>query len=266
MVRRAERSLRDQARAGIEHAGHGVNLGGFERFFKRERGKDGGQPLGQHGFARAGRADHQNVVAAGGGHFEGALGGLLAAHIAEVDGEVLELAEDLFGRNAEGFALNHADHRGVEQVDDVEQRGDGIDVDTFDNCRFSRVGSREDEIGNPFFAGQDSHRQHAGDGAHTAVEAELADQQEFAEVVVAQRAVGAQDADRDGKIEPRAFFFQVRGGEIDGDEGGRDQVAGVLNGRAHAVATLAHGCIGQAHGVEVVLIADRTAVVDFHVD
>ena len=34
VVRRAERPLRDQARAGIEHAGHGVNLGGLERFFE----------------------------------------------------------------------------------------------------------------------------------------------------------------------------------------------------------------------------------------
>ena len=101
VVRRAEGPLRDQARAGIEHPGHGVNLGGFERFFKGERGKDGGQPLGQHGFAGAGRADHQNVVAAGGGHFQGALGGLLAAHIAEVDGEVFELAEELFGGHAD---------------------------------------------------------------------------------------------------------------------------------------------------------------------
>ena len=85
VVRRAEGALRDQARAGFENAGDGVNLGGFERFFEGERGEDRRQALGEHGFAGAGRADHENVVAAGRGHFKSALGGLLAAHIAEVD-------------------------------------------------------------------------------------------------------------------------------------------------------------------------------------
>ncbi len=64
---------------------------------KGERRKDRGQPLGEHGLAGAGRADHEDVVAAGGGDFEGALGGLLSAHIFEVDREMLELAEQGFG-------------------------------------------------------------------------------------------------------------------------------------------------------------------------
>ena len=80
---------------GVEHAGDGVDLGGFERLLEGERREDRGQPLGQHGLAGAGRADHEDVVAAGRGHFERALGGLLAAHIVEVDGEVLQLAEQL---------------------------------------------------------------------------------------------------------------------------------------------------------------------------
>jgi hypothetical protein len=37
---------------------------------KAQRREDGGQPLGQHGLARAGRADHQDVVAAGGGDLQ----------------------------------------------------------------------------------------------------------------------------------------------------------------------------------------------------
>ena len=101
VVRRAEGPLRDQAGRGVEHAGDGVNLGGFQSLFEGERRQDGGQALGQHGFAGAGRADHQNVVAAGGGYFEGALGRLLAAHILEVHGEVLQLAEQRLGGDAD---------------------------------------------------------------------------------------------------------------------------------------------------------------------
>jgi hypothetical protein len=85
-----------------------VNLGGLERFFKRERRQDGGQPLGEHGLARAGRADHEDVVAAGGRNFKGALGGLLSAHIFEVDGEVLKLAEQFLRVDVEGLALDDA--------------------------------------------------------------------------------------------------------------------------------------------------------------
>ena len=95
VMRRAEGPLRDEACAGVEHAGDGVNLGGFERFLEGERGEDRRQALGEHGFAGAGRTDHENVVAAGGGHFKGALGGLLAANIAKVHRELLELSEEI---------------------------------------------------------------------------------------------------------------------------------------------------------------------------
>src|ERR1039458_9794950 len=73
VVGRAEGALSDEALGGVEYAGDGMNLGGFQSLFKGERGEDGGQALGQHGFAGAGRADHENVVAAGGGPLSGAL-------------------------------------------------------------------------------------------------------------------------------------------------------------------------------------------------
>jgi hypothetical protein len=111
VMRRAKRPLRDQAGRRIEHSGDGVNLGGLESLFKRERRKDGGQALGQHGFARAGRPDHENVVAARRGHFQRALGRLLAAHIAKVHAEVLQLAEQLLRVDAVGLALDDADDR-----------------------------------------------------------------------------------------------------------------------------------------------------------
>ncbi len=78
------------------------------------------------------------------------------------------------------------------------------------------------------------------------------------DVVDAQRAVGAEDSEGDGKIEAGAFFFQVGGREVDGDEGGRNEVAGVLDGGAHAVAAFAHRRVGQADGVEDDLFLQTT--------
>ena len=48
--------------------------------------------------------------------------------------------------------------------------------------------------------------------------------------------------------------------------GGRNQVAGVLDGGAHAVAALAHRGVGQAHGVEVILLGDHAAIVHLDID
>ncbi len=69
-----------------------------------------------------------------------------------------------------------------------------------------------------------------------------------------------------GRSKPGAFLLDVGGSEVDGDERGGNQVAGVLDGGANAVAALAHGGVGQADGVEVVLIGNDTAVVDFDID
>ena len=68
-----------------------------------------------------------------------------------------------------------------------------------------------------------------------------------------QCTVCAENSEGDGQIEAGAFFLEVGGGEVDGDVGGRNEIAGVLDGGAHAIAAFAHGGVGQADGVEVVL-------------
>ena len=45
VVRRAERAVGDQTAARIEHAGHGVDLGGLERLLERERRRIDGRRL-----------------------------------------------------------------------------------------------------------------------------------------------------------------------------------------------------------------------------
>src|SRR5579863_4431217 len=111
---RTERTLRDEPGCGVEDPGDGVNLCGLERFFKGKRREDGGQAFGEHRLARARRANHEDVVAAGGRDLESALRGLLTADIFEVDGEVLQFAEELFRLDLEGLALNLSHDGGVE--------------------------------------------------------------------------------------------------------------------------------------------------------
>ena len=84
MVRRAERAGATVRRPFVELAGDRGDHRHFEQLARRERRQDRGQPARQHRLAGAGRADHQQVVAAGGGDLERALGGLLALDVGEV--------------------------------------------------------------------------------------------------------------------------------------------------------------------------------------
>ena len=81
---------------GIADSGDGADLGGLERFFRAERRENRWQALGELCLAGAGRADHEDIVAARCGDFESTHGGLLTAHIFEVGEEVPQLAEKLF--------------------------------------------------------------------------------------------------------------------------------------------------------------------------
>ena len=65
-------------------AGQRAHHGGLERLVRLERRQDAGQARRQHRLARAGRADHQEVMAAGRRDLEHALGGLLALDLGEV--------------------------------------------------------------------------------------------------------------------------------------------------------------------------------------
>ncbi len=83
VVRRPERPLARQAPRS--HARCAVHLGDFERLLEHGRREDPGQPPRQHGLARTGRADHEQVVPTGGRDLECALGVRLAAHVGKVE-------------------------------------------------------------------------------------------------------------------------------------------------------------------------------------
>ena len=84
MMRVAERPLAQQP-AAAQPAGDRMDHADFERLGRFERRQDAGQPRRQHRLAGAGRADHQQIVPAGGGDFERALGALLALDVLEVE-------------------------------------------------------------------------------------------------------------------------------------------------------------------------------------
>ena len=221
--------------------------------------QDGGHALGEHGLAGAGRADHEDVVASGAGDLDGALGGLLAANVFEIDEELLGFAQQ---RVAVGFDGDDA-VAGVHEVNHVEQRAHGIDIQAGDHGGFLGVGFGNDHAGDFLSASFDGDGESATNAAHAAVERKFSDEKAVGHFFFGEAAVGSDDAKSHGQVESGAFFLDVGGSEVDGDVRGRDVVAAVLQRGADAVAAFAHGGIGQADGVEVVLIALDAGAVDF---
>ncbi len=251
VVGRAEGAVGDEAFVAVENAGDGMNLGGLEGFLEAQRREDRREALGEHGFAGAGWADHEDVVATGSGDFEGALGDVLAANVAKIGLILDSFVEEGCAIDDQRLSEDAALGGGVEEFADFEERGDGIDVDAGDDGGLACVGGWDNEVVNAGGACGDGDGQHALYCAEGAVETELADEDEVGDVLDGESAVGSEDADSDGEIEAGAFFFEVSGGEVDGDAGGREIEAGVFDGGADAVARLANSGVGEADGGEV---------------
>src|ERR1019366_8237062 len=141
-----------------------------------------------------------------------------------------------------------------------------VDVDAFNHSGLARVGGGNHQVSDAGGPGGHGDGQHSLHRPQAAVEAQLADQQEVGDVLDVERAVGSENSDGDGQIEAGASLLDVGRGQVDGDAGGRNVEAGVLDGGAHAVAGLADGGVGQADGVELLFVGLDAGEVDLDVD
>ena len=148
VVRRTIGPGADQTARIFQNSRDAVNARGFDGFFERHRRQNRGDAFGQHGFAGAGRADQQNVVAAGAGDFQGALRGHLAAHVAHVHGILIGLGKHLRSIHLDGLKRFGR----VDQIDGLRQRLHAEDADAFDHRGFARVGFRDDDVFDAAFA------------------------------------------------------------------------------------------------------------------
>ena len=84
MMRRAERPAVGRARRLASNAGDRMDHRDFQKLARGERRQDRRQPLRQHRLARAGRAAHQKIMAAGCRDLERPLGALLSLDVAQI--------------------------------------------------------------------------------------------------------------------------------------------------------------------------------------
>jgi hypothetical protein len=253
MVRGAERPRAGQGAAG-DQTGHRMHHRGLQQFDRRQRRQKARQALGHHRLARAGRPDEQQVVAAGGRDLQRALGGFLAAHVAQVE---RALAVDHRPRPGRGHHLGSSD-----VIDHADQRARGQDLGLARPGRLWPVGFRADQA-EAQRIGRHRRRQGSGHRRDAAVQAELADRRPFLQRVHGQHAHGAHQPQRDGQVVVAAFLLGVGRGEIDHDALGQAE-AEAGKGRPHALTALGHGLVGQAHDEEGAV--HRTAVGDLDLD
>jgi hypothetical protein len=160
----AKRAVHDKTRRGRLGDG-GSDLGDFERAVMFERRQDPWKPSGEHDFAGSRRADHHEVVAAGGGHLEGALGSLAAADFTEI------------GRASERVAVRSRELDGgnaAEVIDELAQGADGEDLQRSETRCLGGVSGRHEDGFDSFAGSGLGDSDPAAQGTNGAVEVELA--------------------------------------------------------------------------------------------
>lgn len=262
VVRRAEGTAIDKALTGVEEAGDRVNLRGLDGFGLGHVGHDGGHAFGEHGLAGAGRADHEDVVATGGGDFEGAFDVVLALDLVEVGSVFAVVALDEDGA---GFGS-----AGVLASDEFPGFAEGLEAVNFQVANdggFAGIFFGEQEATTSGGLGSEGDGEGSSDRAEGAIEGEFADDHEVVGLREGFLFLAGDHGEGDGEIEGGALFFEVGGGEIDGVDAVGVFVSGGENSGGNAVAGFADGGVREADDIDAPgVIAISLAGGDFNLD
>ena len=133
------------------------------------------------------------------------LGGLLAADVFEIHVELLRLAEQLAGVDLQpGNPV-----AGIDVMNHVEQRFDGIDLNSLDHGGFASVHFGYNQPLPRCDAPRSRSAKRRALRGTLPSEGEFADKQRVGHLLLPQTAVGAEDAQRHGQVEAGPFFANV---------------------------------------------------------
>src|SRR5712691_5124515 len=134
------------------------------------------------------------------------------------------------------------------QINCTAQVGNWINIHTrYDRC-FLGVFVRQNYMLDQGIAREDGDWQCTFNWTNSTIKRKLTHTQHMNEVVLfSQITVGTEDSECDGKIETRALFANVRWRKVDSDSLKRKEESAVADGRADALARLAHRSVGQAN-------------------
>jgi hypothetical protein len=89
--------------------------------------------------------------------------------------------------------------------------------------------------------------EHASHGLDSSIEGELTQGDGVLSPPWLEYAGGGENAQRHGQVEARADLADLGGRQVDGDPVHGELESRVADGRAHAIAALAHGGVREAH-------------------
>lgn len=249
MVGRTERARGDEGVPASEEPGDRENFGDFDAFFEIELGEDRGERFGENGLPASRRTAHQDIVAPGGGDFEGAFGVFLAA-------DVLHIEE-------KGFFLEERFHIDIRMRSDrtcfaevsggVEERRDRNHGDAAYHRCFGGVFLGNIELGKTEALGEEGDREDTANGADFAVQGEFTDEEFVSEIEI--ELFGCQEKPESHRyVVDRGILGQIGRGEVDGNAAEavwREKTA-IFDGGTDAVAGFLDRGIGEADHSEMV--------------
>ena len=124
-----------------QEAHDAVDLGGFQGFVEAHLGQDRRQALGQHGLARPGRADHDDVVPPGGRDLQGPLDLLLTFDFAEVEGKGFGTEKEVLTGHGKSGNFGYT----IQEFHHLPQSADRHDGHPFHYRRFQGVGLGQEQ-------------------------------------------------------------------------------------------------------------------------
>ena len=242
VVRTAEGPAGQQRVLRVRQPRHGPDSGDGQRLLPAHIRQDGGQPLGQHGLARAGRADQQQVVAACRGDLQGPFGVFLPHHVPQVRaGGLVRLR-----RPRRGGGETRLPPQVARQSLHVRHT---VDCEPFRQRGLGGIFRRDIQLLHAGVPGRQGHGQHAGDAPQRPGEGQLPDERRLFRGRRQLPARG-QQPHKYGQIVDRARLFLPGGGQVHGDPADGELGPAVLHRRPYPLPGLPHGGVRQAHDVK----------------
>src|SRR4030095_9310885 len=173
-----------------------MDLCDLERFFKFERWQDGRQTLREHCLAGSRRSDKENVVATSARDLECAFCILLSTNLGEVEPRCERLL--LHFGDIELQRLD-ASHISIADLLHKQRRltkiSHGVDIDSLHDRGFGRILFWEQKMFETDVTRRERDRERSAHRTHAAVERQLADTHDIAQVFQASKiAVRPEDA------------------------------------------------------------------------
>ncbi len=240
VVRGAERADRGDARTGWQQSRDAVNTGGLERLVQGHGRQDGREPAREHGLARAGRTNHEQVVAPSRRDLERAFGRGLASHVAEVCPVGVSS-----WRIQPGIPVPKLTGAAGECAH-LRQGGRPARLDALHDGGLRGVGSRKHHPAATQRTRAERHRERAPHRAQVPFEAELAHDDVAIEPARRELPAGEENAECDREVERGAGLGPIRGREVARDPLEGEGVAGARERGRHALAALFHRALRQA--------------------